>query len=51
MFNYNKYKEIADLIEKNQRNTEIVAISKNHSKESVLQAINKGVRIFGKTGF
>ena len=25
-----------------------MAISKNHSKESVLQAINKGVRIFGE---
>ena len=46
MFNYNKYKEIADLIEK-IKNTEIVAIS-DHSKESVLQAINKGVRIFGE---
>lgn len=48
MFNYEKYKEISDLIEKNQKKTQIVAISKNHTKESVLQAIYKGVRIFGE---
>ena len=33
MFNYNKYKEIADLIEKNQRNTEIVAISESFERK------------------
>ena len=48
MFNIDKYKEIQGFLEKNNRNTEIIAISKNHSLESVLEAINHGVHIFGE---
>ncbi len=48
MFNIKKYHEIQGLIEKNGRNTEIIAISKNHPKESVIQAIKEGVYTFGE---
>ncbi len=48
MFNIQKYKEINDFLSKNSRNTEIIAISKNHSKESVIEAIKLGVNLFGE---
>ena len=48
MFNTKKYREIRDFIEKNNKNTQIIAISKNHSKESVIEAINAGVSVFGE---
>ncbi len=48
MFNIKKYREIKGFLEKNKKNTDIIAISKNHSLESVLLAINYGVRIFGE---
>ena len=48
MFNVNKYREIRDFLKKNNKNTEIIAISKNHPKDSVLEAINAGVYIFGE---
>ncbi len=48
MFNIKKYQEIQSLIDKNGRNTEIIAISKNHPKESVIQAISNGVYTFGE---
>ncbi len=48
MFNIEKYREIKDLLEKNQVKSEIIAISKNHSIEAVKEAINHGVRIFGE---
>ncbi len=48
MFDYRKYTEIKDFIKKNQKTTEIVAISKNHTKESVINALENGVRIFGE---
>jgi len=48
MFNYKKYGEICDFIEKRSLKTKIVSISKNHSKESVLEAISAGVNIFGE---
>ena len=48
MFNYNKYKEIQDFLKKSNNSTEIIAISKNHPKESVIDAINHGVLIFGE---
>ena len=48
MFNIQKYIEIKDFLEKNQKSTEIIAISKNHPRESVLEAIQKGVLIFGE---
>ncbi len=47
-FNSNKFNEINDLIKKSNKSAKIVAISKNHPKESVLEAINNGVRIFGE---
>lgn len=48
MFNIEKYKEIRVFLEKNHKNTEILAISKNHPKEAVIQAIKHGVRFFGE---
>ena len=48
MFNTNKYLEIKDFIKKSKKNTEIIAISKNHPQESVIEAINAGVYIFGE---
>ena len=48
MFNYIKYQEIQGFIRKYQKITKIVAISKNHPKESVIEALKHGVRIFGE---
>ena len=48
MFNYRKYKEIQGFIRKYQKITKIVAISKNQPKESVIEALKHGVRIFGE---
>ena len=47
-FNSNKFNEIRDFIKKSNKSAKIVAISKNHPKESVLDAIKNGVRIFGE---
>ena len=48
MFNKTAYKEILDFINKSKKNTKIVAISKNHPIESVKEALNYGIRIFGE---
>ena len=48
MFNTKKYNEINDLLKKTSNSAKIVAISKNHSLESVLQAIDSGVYTFGE---
>ena len=48
MFNYEKYKEIQGFIRKHQKIAKIVAISKNQPKESVIEALKHGVRIFGE---
>ena len=48
MFNEKKFNEIKDFIKKSNKNAKIVAISKNHPIESVLEAINSGVYIFGE---
>ena len=48
MFNSQKYKEIRKNIEKLSINTKIIAISKNHPKESVEEAIVNGVSLFGE---
>jgi len=48
MFDFKKYQEIQDFVRKNDKITKIVAISKNHSKESVIEALKQGVRIFGE---
>ncbi len=48
MFDKLKYAEILDFIKKNNKNCQIIAISKNQTKESVVQAINSGVNIFGE---
>jgi len=48
MFDCKKYKNIKDFIKKTRKNTKIISISKNQSKESVEQAISCGVRIFGE---
>ena len=48
MFDINKFKEIDKLLKKSQNSAKIVAISKNHPLESVLEAIKNGVNIFWK---
>ena len=48
MFNTKKFNEIKDFLKKSNNKAKIVAISKNHPIESVLDAINSGVYIFGE---
>tara|TARA_B100001057_G_scaffold50826_1_gene45248 strand:- start:2837 stop:3475 length:639 start_codon:yes stop_codon:yes gene_type:complete len=48
MFNIRKFNEIKEILEKHNNTGKIVAISKNHPIESVLQAIKQGVYIFGE---
>ena len=48
MFNFNKFNEINSFLKKTNKKAKIIAISKNHSLESVLEAINHGVTIFGE---
>ena len=48
MFNTEKYNEIKDFLKKTSNSAKIIAISKNHSQESVLEAIDSGVYIFGE---
>ena len=48
MFNTKKFNEINDFLKKSGNSAKIIAISKNHSKESVIEAINSGVYIFGE---
>ena len=48
MFNFKKYQEIQGFIRKHQKISKIVVISKNHPKESVIEALKHGVRIFGE---
>ena len=48
MFNTEKYNEIKDFLKKTSNSCKIIAISKNHPRESVLEAINAGVHIFGE---
>ncbi len=48
MFNIKKYNEINDFLKKSSNSTKIIAISKNHPIESVLEAIKSGVNIFGE---
>ena len=48
MFNIQKFNEIRDILEKHNNKAKIVAISKNHPLESVLEAIKQGIYIFGE---
>ena len=48
MFNLDKYKEIQEYIKKKQKNTKIIAISKNHTLDMVKEAISGGVEVFGE---
>ena len=48
MFNIKKFNEINDFLKKSSNSAKIVAISKNHPLESVLEAISYGVYIFGE---
>ena len=48
MFNIEKYREINKILEKHNNTAKIIAISKNHPLESVLEALNHGVYIFGE---
>ena len=48
MFNTEKYNEINNFLKKTRNSAKIVAISKNHPRESILKAISAGVYIFGE---
>tara|TARA_B100000575_G_C22829766_1_gene487261 strand:+ start:39 stop:677 length:639 start_codon:yes stop_codon:yes gene_type:complete len=48
MFNLQKFNEIKEILEKHNKSGKIVAISKNHPIESVLEAIKQGVYTFGE---
>ena len=48
MFNINKYNKIIKETKVLGKKTQIIAISKNHPKELVVDAIKHGVRIFGE---
>ena len=48
MFNTEKYNKIMEKLEKHNKTAKIVAISKNHPVESILEAIKQGVYIFGE---
>tara|TARA_X000001036_G_C20409086_1_gene696199 strand:+ start:123 stop:761 length:639 start_codon:yes stop_codon:yes gene_type:complete len=48
MFDYKKYSKIKETIEKMGKNTKIIAISKNHPYQSIEEAINHKVFVFGE---
>ncbi len=48
MFNIKKYREIQEILKKNTESCKIIAISKNHPEESIMEAIKLGVNIFGE---
>ena len=48
MFNIHKYKEITKETRDLGKKTQIIAVSKNHPKELVEDALKHGVRIFGE---
>ena len=48
MFNIKKYNEINNFLKKTSNSANIVAISKNHPLQSVLEAISFGVNVFGE---
>ena len=48
MFNIQKFNEIREILENHNNSAKIVAISKNHPIESVIEAISYGVYIFGE---
>ena len=48
MFDINKYNEIIEILKKTKKKSQIIAISKNHPQESVLTALEHGVRTFGE---
>ena len=48
MFNVDKFNEINKILKKHSNSGKIIAISKNHPLESVLEAIRQGVYIFGE---
>ena len=48
MFNIEKFNEIREILKKGGNSAKIIAISKNHPIESILEAINHGVQIFGE---
>ena len=47
-FNKDKYNNVLDFIKKSKKNTQIIAVSKYHPQESVISALNCGVRVFGE---
>ena len=48
-FKLDNYNQIKDIIAKNsQKDTKIIAISKNHPLKSVMEAANHGITVFGE---
>ena len=48
MFNIHEYRKILEEIELLGKKTRIIAISKNHPREFVEEALKQGVKIFGE---
>ena len=48
MFSLENYNKIKEKVEKNKKTAKIIAISKFHSQDAVIDAINKGIRLFGE---
>ena len=48
MFDRDKYKEIKDFLQKNHKKSQIIAVSKNHPRDSVISALKSGAHIFGE---
>ena len=48
MFDIGKFNKIKEILEKNSKKGKIIAISKNHPLETILEAVNHGVYIFGE---
>ena len=48
MFNFKKYLQIKEIINKSGKKTEIIAISKNHPLSEIEEAISSGLEVFGE---
>jgi Predicted enzyme with a TIM-barrel fold len=48
MFNIHEYRKILEEIKLLGKKTQIIAVSKNHPREFVEDALKQGVRIFGE---
>ena len=48
MFDFEKYQEIQEIINKSGKKTKIIAISKNHPLGEIKKAIHEGLEVFGE---